>query len=212
MEVEKRKMKELGTVGVIGRFKPLHNGGTLMLESICEKADHVKIGIGSCNKYNARSPFTAEESKDMIDAVLAPRFANYSVIYVPDFAQIPEYNDGQKWKEYVLEQYGNLNHFVSGNEYVAGLLREEYDIVHPASLILPENRVRLRATEVRVEMAKNGDWKKLVPEPIAEYLEQNGLVDRFRREFGLEILAKLAYQDYKVPESAEQEKVHTQER
>ncbi|MBR9705594.1 hypothetical protein GOV14_01025 [Candidatus Pacearchaeota archaeon] len=33
-------------------------------------------------------------------------------------------------------------------------------------------------------MANNNDWKNLVPEQIADYLEKNKLVDRFRSEFG----------------------------
>lgn len=62
-------MKTLGAVGFIGRFKPLHNGAALALETLCEQADKVKIGIGSVNKYNLRNPFTAEESQEMIGCV-----------------------------------------------------------------------------------------------------------------------------------------------
>ena len=91
---------KLGRVGVIGRFKPLHNGGALMLDAICENADHVVIGLGSSNKYNLRNPFTGDESAGMIEAYLSPRFSNYELIHVPDFGHIQEFSDGKKWKEY----------------------------------------------------------------------------------------------------------------
>ena len=45
---------KLGTIGLIGRFKPLHLGASVLLESACEKAEKVIIGIGSSNKYNIR--------------------------------------------------------------------------------------------------------------------------------------------------------------
>lgn len=202
----------LGKVGVVGRFKPLHNGAAPMLEAICAQADEVIIGIGSCNKYNLRNPFTPAETKAMIDAYLAPRFSNYRFVEIPDFAQRPEYADGQRWREEIKTQYGTLDHFVSGNAFVRELLREEYDIVEPYTLVAPEKRVRLRATEVRLEMAKGDGWKGLVPEEVAQYLEQHGLVDRFRQEFGLRTLAEIAGSDvYRRADSVGEEHHHAQE-
>ncbi len=202
-------MTKLGTVGVIGRFKPLHNGGAVMLETLCENADLVKIGIGSSNRYNARNPFTAEESKEMIDRLLSKKYSNYEFIFVQDFGHIPEYSDGQKWKQSIVEQYGKLDCFVTGNEYVASLLESNYKIIHPGDLIPEDKQVRLRATEVRVEMARFGDWKKLVPNEVSDYLEANGLVERFKKEFGLETLAKLAEnENLSSFESKEKEKSH----
>jgi len=199
----------LGIVGCIGRFKPLHLGGQAMLEALCDQADRVIIGIGSSNKYNARNQFTADESQEMIERSLEDR-ANYSCIHVPDFAHLPEYADGKRWRQYVLDNYGPLDHFVSGNEYVARLLGEEYDIIHPVSLIAPENRTPLRATDVRIAMATFGDWKSLVPERVAEYLEEKCLVERFRKEFGLQTLAQLAG-EYPADDPAA-EMLHAQER
>lgn len=202
---------ELGRVGVVGRFKPLHNGGALMLEAICEKADEVIIGIGSSNKYNLRNPFTPEESKEMIEKFLSQRFSNYKIIFIPDFAHIQEYDDGQKWREYIKKEFGKLDYFVSGNEYVSKLLEKDYKVIHPAELISEDKRIILKATEVRVEIAKVGNWKSLVPNVVAEYLENSGLVQRFRKEFGLQTLTLLANDSYKLPENYDQEKLHTGE-
>jgi len=99
---------KLGRVGVIARFKPLHNGAYAMLEAVCENANEVIIGIGSANKYSLRNPFTAKESEDMVRLTLEQKFSNYSIIHIPDFAQIPEYSDGKKWKEYVIEKFGKF--------------------------------------------------------------------------------------------------------
>ena len=203
--------EKLGRVGVIGRFKPLHNGGALMLETICERAEQVIIGIGSSNKYNARNPFTAQESEAMIRLALE-KFSNYSIIHIPDFGQIPDYQDGRRWRAYVIEKYGSLDYFITGNGYVAELLGDFYPLLHPSKLIPEEKWTRLRATEVRLRMASDRSWKELVPEKVAFYLEQNNLVSRFQKEFGLETLALLAQNiQANRTESAAEEKQHAQE-
>lgn len=200
--------KVTGKVGVIGRFKPLHKGGALMLDAVCENADHLVIGLGSSNKYNLRNPFTVEESAGMIQAYLSPRFSNYELIPVPDFGHLSEHSDGKKWKEYVLEHFGPLDHFVSGNAYVSELLKDTYSIIHPAALIPLEQYVKIKATEVRLKMARDEHWKILVPEPVVIYLESRGLVDRFRKEFGEQTIAASLGVNVYEPESYNEEKKH----
>lgn len=205
-------MKKFHKLGVIGRFKPLHNGGALMLETVCENAEHVIIGIGSPNKYNMRNPFTAEETKEMLEAYLAPRFKNYEIVFVQDYAHIPEYKDGQKWRQEVAKQFSGIDAFVTGNDWTAELLKQDYKIIHPAELIPEDKWIMLRATMVRVEMAKGMPWERLVPENVARYIKENEFDERFRREFGLETLAQLADNDYTQPEDAWAERLHTFEK
>lgn len=206
-------MKKLGKVGVIGRFKPLHKGGALMLEHVCEQAEHVIIGIGSSNKYNARSPWTAEESQAMIESFLAPNFSNYSFVHVPDFAHLKlEYRDGQRWRQEVLSLFRSLDAFVTGNDYSANLLQPDYKIIHPGDMIPPERWIMMRATQARVAMAQGGDWQQFVPDPVVEYLEKDKLVERFKKEFGLQTLVQLAGDgDYRALENADTERDHTYE-
>lgn len=207
-------MTGLGTVGVIGRFKPLHTGGALMLETLCQQAQEVKIGIGSSNKHNVRNPFTPEETKDMIESILHPRYTNYNYLFIPDFGQVEDFHDGQEWRRYMLQAYGQLSHFVSGNQYVHDLLQGDYPIIHPASLIPLAKHLRVRGSEVRLKIVQYDDtWKTLVPDPVAEYLEKNGLVERFKNEFGLETLAHgIDSVNYKRQETTEEEHFHAREK
>ena len=195
-------MNELGQAGLIGRFKPLHRGGKVLLETICKKADYVEIGIGSSNQYNMRNPFTAEETKEMIDALLSPNYKNYEIFEVPDLFNEP------KWIKQAEKLYEDLDYFVSGNEYVFDLLKNSYNVIHPADIIPGDEHVRMRATEVRMQMARGGDWEQYVPDSVADYLKKNELVKRFRKEFGLETVAKLANEDYVSPETKAQERAH----
>jgi nicotinamide mononucleotide adenylyltransferase len=206
------KMKvNLKKTGLVGRFKPLHLGAGVLLEEACEQAEHLTIGIGSCNKYNLRNPFTADESEAMIKEFLTPKYNNFTIIKIPDFAHIPEYADGNKWRETIKETFGNLDFFITGNDYVTKLLCGDYRIMPPFIFIPKEKQIKLKATLVRVEMARYGDWKSLMPEKVAHYLEKNGLVDRFREEFGLQTLASLAYTNVNEHESDEAERAHTLE-
>jgi len=204
-------MKQYESLGVIGRFKPLHIGGELMLKAVCDNAERAVIGIGSCNKYNMRNPFTPEETKCMIDAVLAPQYSNYSILFIPDFAHIPEYRDGQRWRSEILDKFGKLEAFVSGDDYVSELLKSDYAIIKPADLIRPEDYIFVRSAMVRAAMAKGEDYSHMVSAQVFECMDRNGLVERFRKEFGLQTLMSLADDVEIGHESKEAEKLHTME-
>jgi nicotinamide mononucleotide adenylyltransferase len=199
--------KSIGYAGLIGRFKPLHNGALIMLQEACKRADFLKIGIGSSNKYDVNNPFTAQESQEMIDLVLSPTFSNYEIMQIEDFAHIPKYHDGQKWKEHVLDKFGSLDYFISSNPYVENLLCDSYTIIPAFELVPTEKRTNLKATHVRVEIARFGNWEKMVPKPVAKYLKENGIIERFRKEFGLPTLGRISEElDYNPFETIEQEK------
>ncbi|MBU0536075.1 MAG: adenylyltransferase/cytidyltransferase family protein [Nanoarchaeota archaeon] len=201
-------MKEYGRIGIIGRFKPVHNGHASMLEAACERAEHLIIGIGSSNRYNARNPFTAEESREMIDLVLKPRFSNYEIIFVPDFGHYPQYADGKMWEKYVKDNFGMLNFIISGNGYVSELLRDYYDIINPEEIIPQGRRTVVKATQVRMEIATGGDYRSLLPEIVTDYLEKNKLIERMVREFGAEIIEYASRYDPGNPKDAVSEKQH----
>ncbi len=182
--------KPFGRAGTIGRFRPPHNGSAALLETICEQADHVVIGIGSANRHDKHNPFDAEKTSDMIEGLLSGRFSNYAIIAIPDYGHLPEFRDGKKWAEEVVKAYGTLDAFVSGNNYAQELLSQHYAVVSSFDLVPKEKTVVVDGTTVRTAMAIGGEWKHLVPGSVADYLERNGLVERFRREFGLETLAE----------------------
>ena len=178
-------------LGLIGRFKPLHLGGAGLLEEACKQSSEVIIGIGSANKYDLRNPFTAQESEDMIRACI--KSPNYEILYIPDFGHIPGYESGQEWAGYIKSWFGELDAFVSGNLYVTELLKPSYKIIHPNELIPREKQIELHATKVRIEMANGEGWRDLVPDEVEHYIDRNGLLERFRKEYGSETLQKIRY-------------------
>ena len=172
-----------GRIGTVARWKPVHLGHAAMLEALLGRADRVLVGIGSVNRYDLRSPFTAAETRDMLRLALAGR-RGYEVIEVEDL------DDGPRWRDMVKERFGPLDLFVSDNDYVRDLLRPVYAVELPVRLVPPERRVPVDGTMVRRAMARGDDWQGLVPPKVAAYLEASGLAARFRREFGLATLAR----------------------
>lgn len=198
-------MKKYQTIGIIGRFKPLHLGNAAMLEMICSQAHHVKIGIGSSNRYDARNPFTAEETRRMIDAFLSPRYHNYTFLFLEDVA------DDQEWTENLVRAFGSLDAMVSGNPFVRTLLQGRYALLDPFEIVPPEKRAALKSSMVRAEMARQGNWQQYLPREVVDYLHLHCVVERFQKNFGEELLKTLEkevtiYQPEEVEE--ERQRIH----
>ncbi len=173
-----------GRVGMIARWRPVHRGHASVLHGLCRESERVLIGIGSSNRHDLRNPFTAAEAADMIRLVLGE-----SEDCTID--EIPDLDDGPRWRAMVVDRWGALDAFVTDNPYVAHLLGQDYRIVKPVAFVPEPERVAIDGTRVRQAMARGEAWQALVPPAVAAYLEARGLDARFRREFGLATLAEL---------------------
>ena len=123
-----------------------------------------------------------------------------------------KYKDGKKWVQEITANYGALDGFVSGDNYVIDLLKQHYNIIHSSDMIPKEKWIYIKGSMVRAEMARGGDaWKAYVPKEVADYICKNKLDERFRKEFGLETLSTFADMKYMRQESSAQEKAHTME-
>lgn len=175
-------------IAMIARWKPVHVGQAAVLRALVREAEHATVGVGSSNRYNARNPFTYEETAEMLRLALtesAPALesSEYGIIPIPDL------DDGPHWRAMVKETLGALDVFVTDNPYVANLMKDDYRLMRPVEFLSPSERIHIDGTAVRAMMAKGEPWQDWVPERVAHYIEENKLDDRFRREFGLETLA-----------------------
>lgn len=174
--------ERLGRIGMIARWKPVHLGHAAALKALVARAEEVLVGIGSSNRRDARNPFTAVETREMLQLVL-DGVPNVTLLDVPDL------DDGPRWRAMVVELFGRLDAFVTANPYVARLLADDYRILRPVELVPPAERVPVDGTGVRREMARGEGWSSLVPPAVSDYIQEHGLDRRFRSEFGLETLA-----------------------
>jgi nicotinamide mononucleotide adenylyltransferase len=196
---------------VIARWKPPTWSHAALLDALVAGPDttledEVLIGIGSSNRRDPRNPFSAAETAGMLEAYVRPRaVARWRVFAIEDLG------DGPRWADLVHGRLGPLDRFVTGNAWVARLLRERYTIVDPRQLIPPDRRVPFGGSEARLALARGGEaWRAFVPPEVAAVLCDRGLVERFRREFGLATLARMATEEVGRPRAltAEEEERH----
>jgi nicotinamide-nucleotide adenylyltransferase len=172
-------------LGLVCRFRPVHLAHEALLEALVELAGpsgELVLGVGSSNRYDRRSPFTAAETRAMLRAVLGDR-PGVTLVDVPDLG------DGPRWAAMVAGLFGPLDRFVTANGWVASLLAGTYALAHPRDLVPRARHLPVSGTLVRRAMARGEPWRHLVPPAVAALLERDHLVDRFRREFGLSTLA-----------------------
>jgi len=170
---------------MVARWRPVHLGQAAVLRGLCACSEHAVIGIGSSNRYDARSPFTVAETAEMIRRVLSGHAADdaYSLVSVPDL------DDGPRWRAMVVEMLGPLDRFFTDNPYVASLLTGDYVLARPVELVARSERVPVDGTMVRRRLAQGEGWQELVPPEVVDYLQAERLDARFRQEFGLATLA-----------------------
>lgn len=190
-------------LGVVARFRPLHLAHAALLDALCADGHEVTIGIGSSNRYDGRNPFTAVEAADMIDAYLGDRAAGAVRVL-----EVPDLGDGPRWRLMVRDLLGPLDLFVTANPYVRDLMTGLYTVAHPRDLVPRERHVAVSGELVRRAMARGAGWRDLVPREVAELIHERGLVERFRREFGLSTLALEMNGAPTQAPTAEEEKSH----
>lgn len=165
-------------LAMIARWKPVHLGHAAVLRALSRSCEQLTIGVGSSNIIDARSPFTWEESAEMIRRVLP----------APAHIQpVPDLFNGPRWRAQVVQQFGDQDIFVTANRYVRDLLKEDYTVIHPVHFLAEDERIALNGTHVRQAMAQGRDWQSLVPPEVAAYLEHEGIVSRVLSQFGAEL-------------------------
>lgn len=173
-----------GRVGFVARFRPPHLGHAAILVALAREAETLVVGIGSSNRRDLDNPFTGEETADLLRPLLPEgRF---------ELHLLPDLYDGPRWAAMVRERFGEIDRFVTANPYVRSLVEGFWTVEHPLALLDPSERVAVDGKGVRRAMARGEEWARLVPPEVARALRAQGLVRRFREEFGLETLAREA--------------------
>ncbi len=158
---------------IIGRFQPLHKGHLEVIRKVSSECDNVIIGIGSAQSSHALdNPFTAGERYLMISETLRSEGIENAMI-VP----VEDLNRYSVWVSHVESICPPFSIVYSNNPSTKRLFTEAGYEVRRAPLY---DRVHYSGTEVRRRMAEDGDWRSLVPEPVAEVIDAIDGVGRIR--------------------------------
>lgn len=156
---------------LVGRMQPIHDGHMDVIKGILSEVDEVIICVGSAQlSHTLKDPFTAGERIMMINKALTENgipAASYYIIPVQDVIC------NSLWVAHVKMLTPPFEVVYSGNPLVQQLFSEaNYRVSEPPLF----NRETYSGTEVRRRMMNGDDWRSLIPDPVADVIDEiNGL-------------------------------------
>ena len=152
---------------MMGRFQPFHLGHLDLVKQILKECDEVIITITSSQfNYLDKDPFTAGERIEMIHNSL--KESNVDLTRCLILAIENQFNIAT-WSSYLKSMLPQFDKVYSGNEYVKMLLADsKIEVVKPVFL----DRELYNATTIRSMIVSTGDWEKLVPPAVFEYIKK----------------------------------------
>lgn len=159
----------------IGRFQPFHKGHLEAIKQILGEVDELIVVIGSAQySHTLDNPFTSGERVEMIRIGLRAIGMDLSrVMTIP----LPDIGEHHLWASRLRSFTPRFDVAYTNNPFVKLLLREAGVRVSEPTL---HDREELSATNVRRLMIEGGDWRRLLQEEVAEYIESIGGPERMR--------------------------------
>lgn len=156
----------------IGRFQPYHLGHRAVLEGIAKEVDEIVIVIGSAQESHIlENPFTAGERLEMICAALEEADLRSRCFVVP----LQDVKRNAIWVSHLNSMLPRFDLAYSNNPLVVQLFTEAGVEVKRPPLY---QRDLYSGTAIRRLMLEGGDWKSLVPDPVASVIARIGGVAR----------------------------------
>ena len=159
---------------MVGRFQPFHKGHLSLVKQILEECDEVIIAIGSAQyNYIFQDPFTAGERMLMIHKALLEAGIDLTKCYI-----VPIINDenNARWLAHLRSMVPPFDILFSGNEFVRTLVGEDVKIKKPEFV----SKKYYNGTYIRKAIVQGNNWKKLVPNGVAEIIEEIAGVTRIK--------------------------------
>lgn len=148
-----------------------------VVRKVADESDHLTIGIGSAQySHTVENPFTAGERYLMIAETLKSEG-------IEDFFIVPieDLNRYSIWVSQVISLSPPFVRVYSNNPLTRRLFFESgYDVKAPPLF----NRSEYSGTEVRKRMNEDTDWRSLVPEVVAQIIDEIDGVGRIRDLLG----------------------------
>ncbi|MET1102320.1 MAG: nicotinamide-nucleotide adenylyltransferase [Pyrodictiaceae archaeon] len=160
----------------VGRFQPIHCGHVSVIKWLLARADEVIIVVGSAQEsHTPKNPFTAGERIEMIKLALREESIPEERAYI---APVPDIAMNFVWVRYLKMLLPPFEYVVARNPLVVRLFEEA-----GVKVIVPPqfNRHECSATYIRKLMVEGGEWERLVPASVAEYIKKIKGIERLRQ-------------------------------
>ncbi len=148
----------------IGRFQPYHLGHQAVIHKIAEEIDEIVVVVGSAQEsHTPENPFTAGERLAMIYSALEDLRERCYIIPLQDIDR------NAVWVSHVLSMTPAFDLVYSNNPLVVELFAEAGIEVRMPPMF---GRESYSGTAIRKLIVEGGDWKCLVPEPVASVIDE----------------------------------------
>ena len=150
----------------VGRFQPFHNGHLEVIKMIVKEVDELVLIVGS-SQYSHRldNPFTAGKRITMIRKALEETGIQLSRIWI---IPVPDVHQHALWVSQIVGHCPKFDVIYSNEPLTSRLFTEAGFKVKPLPFI--KRRVYM-ATEIRKRMLNGENWKELVPNSVANFIE-----------------------------------------
>ncbi|WP_319509043.1 nicotinamide-nucleotide adenylyltransferase [uncultured Methanolobus sp.] len=156
----------------IGRFQPFHLGHYSIINDIARDVDEVVIGIGSAQKsHELKNPFTAGERVMMIRHSLEDANVKHYAIPLEDLQR------NAVWVSHIISMTPPFDVVYSNNPLVVRLFKEAGINVRQPPMYKREG---YSGSEIRRRMLNDEDWRSLVPEAVADVIDEIDGVNRLK--------------------------------
>ena len=152
---------------LVGRFQPFHSGHLAVVREVRSGRDRdtLILGIGSAQEsFTWKNPFTAGERTEMIDRALREAKVD-GVVAIP----LPDIHQHALWVRYVESLLPPFDRVYTNNPLTRLLFEKAGYAVEGPALV---DRLRFEGENVRIQLARDLEWKPLVPPAVARYLEE----------------------------------------
>ena len=159
----------------VGRFQPFHLGHLEAIQDVLKEVDELVIVIGSAQySHNIHNPFTAGERLVMIRQALQEADVDSSRLWI---VPVPDVHLHMLWVS-ALEGYTPKFNVVYSNEPLTRRLFMEAG--YTVKSIRFFQRKVYTSTLVREKMLAGESWTKLVPQSVADFINEIDGVNRLR--------------------------------
>ncbi len=160
----------------IGRFQPFHLGHYSIIKDIARDVDEIVIGIGSAQKsHDPKNPFTAGERVMMIRHALEDAHIMHYAIPLEDLQR------NAVWVSHIISMTPPFDVVYSNNPLVIRLFMEAGITVKQPPMYQREG---YSGSEIRGRMLADEDWRSLVPEAVADVIDEIDGVNRLKSVSG----------------------------
>ena len=157
---------------VLGRFQPFHFGHLELIKEMVKGGIEPLICIGSAqHSHTDENPFTAEERREMIDAIMKNINCKYNIFEIPDI------NNYDLYVSHLEKFVPAFDYVYSGNPLVQRLFGNAgYEIIKLKMI----KRAVWEGSAIRLAMKEGGDWESAIPSQIVEIIHRINGTERLK--------------------------------